>query len=257
MVVGVPEALTIAQVLLIDIGTDIWTAIAYALQTAESKLMERRPRHPRHEKLVNSKVLVYSYGYIGQLQMIACWAMFFYASPGIMGLFLSGKNPNDYTEADETTDKQGMSIYYWTLVLGQIAAAISTTTKSQSVFGCGGAAYGLPNSTLNYMFLGEVALGLLAIYCGPMQKWFDTASLPLSSLLLPVASFAAICLIEEIRKGIARLCCDSEEAEVVPGRGKRRHTHAAGHHDAPQVPVAALRLGPFSCFCLWDSPQRS
>merc|ERR1719326_2135409 len=49
----VPQALIVAQVLLIDIGTDIWTAIAYALQPAESKLMQRAPRHPALEKLVN------------------------------------------------------------------------------------------------------------------------------------------------------------------------------------------------------------
>merc|ERR1719379_2438167 len=35
---GVSSALTAAQVLLIDIGTDIWTAIAYAFQPAESEL---------------------------------------------------------------------------------------------------------------------------------------------------------------------------------------------------------------------------
>merc|ERR1719311_657488 len=62
---GIPQALTVAQVLLIDIGTDIWTAIAYAVQPAEAALMERPPRHPRNEKMVNQKVLVYSYGYIG------------------------------------------------------------------------------------------------------------------------------------------------------------------------------------------------
>merc|ERR1719243_476301 len=56
---GLPQALTVSQVLLIDIGTDIWTAIAYALQPAESKLMERAPRHPNLEKLVNFKVLLY------------------------------------------------------------------------------------------------------------------------------------------------------------------------------------------------------
>merc|ERR1719277_2172621 len=44
---GVPQALTTCQVLLVDIGTDIWTAIAYALQPAEAALMERAPRHPR------------------------------------------------------------------------------------------------------------------------------------------------------------------------------------------------------------------
>merc|ERR1719247_2189430 len=79
---AVPQALTVAQVLLIDIGTDIWTAIAYAVQPVESMLMQRPPRHPRLERMVNSRVLIYSYGYLGQLQMFFCWLMFFYASPG-------------------------------------------------------------------------------------------------------------------------------------------------------------------------------
>jgi len=202
--VGLPPALTVAQVLLIDIGTDIWTAIAYALQSAESKLMERTPRHPRQEKLVNCKVLVYSYGYIGQLQMAACWLMFFYASPKIMELYLSGKTANEYTEEDQIADTQGMTVYYWTLVMGQIAAAVSTTTKLQSVFGCCGPAYGMPNGTLNMMFVVEIALGLAAIYCAPMQSCFDTGWLPLRSILLPAAAFFGICFIEELRKLIGR-----------------------------------------------------
>merc|ERR1719156_424302 len=98
---GVPPALTVAQVLLIDIGTDIWTAIAYALQPAESKLMMRPPRHPSIEKLVNWKVLVYSYLYIGQIQMLFCWIFFFcpLTSPSIMTIF---KHPGDWDiEGDE------------------------------------------------------------------------------------------------------------------------------------------------------------
>jgi len=246
---GLPQALTVAQVLLIDIGTDIWTAIAYALQTAESKLMERRPRHPVKEKLVNGKVLLYSYGYIGQLQMLCCWAAFFYAAPGILSLYRSGKSPNDYSKEDELTDTQGMSVYYWTLVLGQIAAAISTTTKMQSVFGCCGVPYGLPNTMLNYMFIGEVVLGIVAIYFGPMQVWFDTASLPLSSILLPIAAFVFICLVEEIRKLICRMCFDDGQSSGVDA--------VSGGRNKPKVPVAALKLGPWSCFCLWDKPQAS
>lgn len=243
---GLPQALTVAQVLLIDIGTDIWTAIAYALQPAESKLMERRPRHPVQEKLVNGKVLMYSYGYIGQLQMFCCWVAFFYAAPGVLALFQSGKSPNDYSKQDEVTDTQGMSVYYWTLVLGQIAAAISTTTKMQSVFGCCGVPYGLPNSTLNYMFLGELVLGLVAIYFGPMQVWFDTAWLPISAISLPVLAFVFICFVEEIRKLIARACFDdSPPADFDAGSAATK----------PKVPVAALKLGPFSCFCLWDAQR--
>merc|ERR1719379_3192544 len=73
---GVPTALTAAQVLLIDIGTDIWTAIAFAWQPAEAELMNRPPRHPQHDRMVNANVLSYSYGYIGVMQSLACWVAF-------------------------------------------------------------------------------------------------------------------------------------------------------------------------------------
>ena len=48
----------------------------YAYQPAEESLMSEKPRHPLVEQMVNWKVLVYSYGYFGWLQMITCWAAF-------------------------------------------------------------------------------------------------------------------------------------------------------------------------------------
>jgi len=241
---GCPPALMVKQVLLIDIGTDIWTAIAYALQSAESKLMERKPRHPGKEKLVNGKVLLYSYGYIGQLQMLCCWLMFFYASPGIMRMYSSGLSPNDYTEQDEFEDRQGMTVYYWTLVVGQIAAAISTTTKLQSVFGLCGPAYGFPNQTLNIMFLVEIILGILAVYLGPMQACFDTAWLPLGAMAMPISAFFFICFVEEVRKLIGRMIeGNPEPAEKV---------RVESQDPSLRVPFAAVKVGPCSCFCVWE-----
>lgn len=212
---GVPPALTVAQVLLIDIGTDIWTAIAYALQPAESKLMSRAPRHPKSEKLVNWKVLVYSYLYIGQIQMIFCWVFFFcpLTSPQILTIY---HNPSDW---DVTGDRYfsevtlGKTVYYWTLVLGQVAAAISTTTKTQSVFGFFGWPYCFPNCTLNLMFVLEVALSVAAIYQKSMNAWFNTCPLPKMSLALPCATVPGICFIEEVRKLIVRCCCEAPAAE--------------------------------------------
>ncbi len=58
-----------------------------------------------------------------------------------------------------------MTVYYWTLVLGQIAAAISTTTKLQSVFGIGGKAYGFPNGTPRAPdYIGAPLKGIYGIY---------------------------------------------------------------------------------------------
>jgi len=201
---GLPQALTVAQVLLIDIGTDIWTAIAYAVQPPEADLMERPPRHPRYEKMVNSKVLIYSYGYIGQVQMLFCWLMFFWACPGIYEMYLEGKDPNDFDIHDEEVNARGMTVYYWTLVVCQIAAAISTTTKLQSVVGFGGEAYGFPNKPLNVMFVFELGLGLLAIYWAPMGSLFDTAPISMTSILKPTVAFFGICFLDEVRKLVFR-----------------------------------------------------
>lgn len=212
---GVPPALTTAQVLLIDIGTDIWTAIAYSLQSAESKLMERPPRHPKKEKMVNRGVLIYSYGYIGILQMLGCWFMFFVASPHIYELYSKQISPNDYTDEEIVWNAEGMTVYYWTLVLAQIAAAIATTTKLQSVFGFCGPAYGMPNTTLNLMFVGEILLGIASVYVPFMQSAFETAALPWKSVLMPVLVVFYILIIEEVRKLIFRR---REESQMAAAR---------------------------------------
>jgi len=196
-ILGVPMALNAVQVLLIDIGTDIWTAIAYALQPAEDALMRLPPRHPHFEKLVNWKVLVYSYCYIGQLQMVLCWACYLMV-PGILELF----RKEHYNSADKSIHIQGMTVYYWTLMLGQIAAAISTTTKTQRVFGPGG--YGFPNVALTILIVVEIALGLSVIYIPALNQVFSTSALPAKELLIPVVTIPIICIVEEIRKWFVR-----------------------------------------------------
>jgi len=218
MVVGVPEALTIAQVLLIDIGTDIWTAIAYAFQPAESKLMARTPRHPKLVKLADWGVGVYSYCYIGVLQAICCWIMFFQV-PGLVDIWQNqGTGPYDLA-SDRETVVRGKTVYYWTLVLGQIAAAISATTERQSLI-----SYCLPNKMLNLAFVFELALGLVSIFCAFMHKPFDTTYLPMDLVLKPLFALTVIILIEEVRKAIFRSleeqgkcgwCLDTNSGAVV------------------------------------------
>lgn len=180
--------------------------------------MERKPRHPKLEKLVNCRVLVYSYGYIGQIQMVFCWLMFFFAAPGVWDLYQSTKAGeiavDGYNHAQKATDTRGMTTYYWTLVMGQIAAAISTTTKMQSVFGFFGTPYCFPNMTLNVMFLLEIGLGLLAIYNPLVGSWFETGPLDMKNLLLPISALFGICLIEEVRKLFSRLMDTDDVVEA-------------------------------------------
>jgi len=198
---GVPEALASQHILLIDIGTDIWTAVAYAMQPAESSLMERKPRHPRLEQMANKKVFFYSYGYMGVLQTIFCWAMYYLVTPGIHGFIGRHHKLKDmslHTPEDMVIHEQSMTVYYWTLVLGQVAAAISTTTKVQRISGAGG--YGLPNRLLNVTVVMEIVFSLFVMYSPFFQDLFHFATLPWYSLLVPIVTLVAIFGIEEFRK---------------------------------------------------------
>lgn len=191
---GAPSALTAALVLLIDIGTDIWTAIAYAFQPAESALMEDKPRHPQEDRMVNGRVLLYSYGYIGMIQASICW-MTFFSMPKMYELYRLDKHPTEYTGAEVEADYAGMTMYYWTLVLGQVGAAVATTTTRQSLF-----SYGLPNKWLNWCLICEILLAFVVIYWSPFESAFKTRPLSFFQILSASLGFFAIFFVEEVRK---------------------------------------------------------
>merc|ERR1719478_2125102 len=211
---GVPTALTVAQVLLIDIGTDIWTAIAYAWQPAESALMTVPPRDPRKERMVTPGVLVYTYGYIGMLQMVLCFFVFFHAVPGMWTIFQRGdfRHMKEYTAEDQAENYRGMTAYYWTLVLAQVGAAMATTTTKESLF-----SYGLPNLMLNLCLVLEIAFALLIVYWAPAEQTFKTAALDWHQALWGALGFVVIFVIEEVRKFII-------QCRELPQRPVRRTT---------------------------------
>jgi len=204
---GIPLALNVSQVLAIDIGTDIWTAIAYAWQPKESALMSRKPRHPMLEKIVNGGVLVYAYGYMGILQMVCCW-FFYFTAPGIY----QNLGKSHFTAEEAETNKVASTLYYYTLVVGQIAAALATTTYHESLL-----KYCVPNMKLNICIILEVIFAALIIYEPGSQEVFMTTGLTTKQMIAPWAAFLFISICEEVRKAFKRK--SSHAREVAPKDG--------------------------------------
>merc|ERR1719253_1445530 len=192
---GVPTALTVAQVLLIDIGTDIWTAIAFAWQPAEQDLMSVPPRDPVKERIVNTSMLAYSYGYIGVVQSLACWAVFFGAMPKMYSMYVADRHPSEYTPAEVEADYAGMTAYYWTLVLGQVGAALAATTSRSSAL-----SFQKPNWWLTACIVFEILLALLIMFWEPLQFELHTRGLSAGQLACGLVGFALITVLEELRK---------------------------------------------------------
>lgn len=196
---GAPLAMTTVQVILIDIGTDIWTAIAYAAQPAEMSLMLSKPRHPRKDRIINKGMLAYSFAYIGIIQSIFCWISFFLVPE--MWRLTRAVLPGSYvyTFQEKEAIKVGTTMYYWALVAGQVGAAYVTTTTRQSLF-----QYGLPNFWLNVCIVFELLLAFSVIYDPELQFGFGTRSLTVVQVAIGSSSFFAILLLEEIRKYVVR-----------------------------------------------------
>lgn len=204
---GIPLAMNVSQVLAIDIGTDIWTAIAYAWQPKESQLMARKPRHPKLEKIVNMGVIIYSYMYIGILQTMCCWVFYFWA-PGVVDNIMAARVPG--LSAEEQTrllvvdptqpaNQRASTLYYYVLVIAQIGAAVATTTYEESI-----SSYGLPNKKLNICIMLEIVFAALIIYVPALQGIFNTIGLSEKELLIPWITFVFISICEEIRKTLVR-----------------------------------------------------
>merc|ERR1719265_1654960 len=150
--------------------------------------MNKPPRHPREDRMVNGTVLAYSYGYVGIMQSMACWFVFFCGVPKMASLFHSETPPMQYSEADVLANQEGMASYYWTLVLAQVGAAIACTTTRQSVL-----SYGVfRNPCLNLCIILEVSLALIIMYVAPLAGVFKLA--PLSGLQL-VLGFSGFFLV--------------------------------------------------------------
>jgi sodium/potassium-transporting ATPase subunit alpha len=58
IIANIPLPLGTITILCIDLGTDMVPAISLAYENAESDIMKRMPRDPKHDKLVNDRQVI-------------------------------------------------------------------------------------------------------------------------------------------------------------------------------------------------------
>lgn len=74
---GIPLPLTIMQILAVDLGTDMFPALALGSEPPSPDIMQRPPR-AENEHLLNKGVLLRSYGFLGMLEAAAGMSAYLY-----------------------------------------------------------------------------------------------------------------------------------------------------------------------------------
>ncbi|EHB13669.1 Sodium/potassium-transporting ATPase subunit alpha-4 [Heterocephalus glaber] len=77
IILSIPLPLGTITILCIDLGTDMIPAISLAYESPESDIMQRHPRNPKTDNLVNHRLIGIAYGQIGMIQALAGFFTYF------------------------------------------------------------------------------------------------------------------------------------------------------------------------------------
>ena len=189
----IPLALTVMQILAIDLGTDMIPALALGTEGPEPGIMKRPPR-PRNERLLNGPLLMRSMVWLGMIQSTATMTAFFWL------YYRYGWRPGMIMAASGTIYVLATTMNHGAVVTTQIGNAFAQRTNRESVFKVGL----FSNKYLLWGILVELIVFSLLIYVPSLAKVFHHAPLDLIDWLFLFALVPTLFIADEIRKYFVR-----------------------------------------------------
>ncbi len=203
---NIPLALTVMQVLAIDLGTDLLPAMALGVEKPEPDIM-RRPPARRRPALLDRKLLFRATLMIGVAQTALCYIGFFlvYQQAGFANLLHLPRLellPLEARLADPLTQTAilATTVFHVGVVTAQIGNAFACRTERGSVRRAGL----FSNKSLLAAIAAEMVIICALVYVPPLAGVFDHAPIPLAYWPLLLAYAPAVYLLDWMRKAVLR-----------------------------------------------------
>lgn len=188
----IPLPLTIMQILAVDLGTDMLPALALGAEKPTAEVMKRPPRSPE-ERLLNLKLLMRSYLFLGPIEAVAGLFGFFYVlnSGGWQGEML---HPNNSLYMQATT------ACLTAIIITQVANVFACRSFNESIF-----RIGIFSNKLIFIGIAfEIALQTFIVYHPWGNTIFSTSPIPAKVWLILIPFAMMLFIAEEVRKVIAK-----------------------------------------------------
>jgi sodium/potassium-transporting ATPase subunit alpha len=172
----IPLPLSVIQILSIDLGSDMLPGLALGSEKPEKGIMNRPPVG-RHEKILDWEVFKRGYFFLGVIEASAAMTAF------LSFLLLHGWHYGEIELADPLLHRQAMTMTLLGAVSCQLLNAWTLRSWEFSVLSTGI----FSNRLLLAAMAAELAWIWMMLNLEPVQKVFNTASVPLTDLwiLLP------------------------------------------------------------------------
>jgi sodium/potassium-transporting ATPase subunit alpha len=198
---SIPLALTIPQILVVDLGTDMVPALALGAERPHPGIMELPPR-PRNERLLSLPLLLRSYTFLGLIEAGIAMAAFFWF------LFSNGWTWGTPLAWADPLYRQATAVTLAAIVVSQVANVFACRSERVSMFRLG--------FFSNPFIFGGIAVELillaLIIYTPLGQLIFGTGSLPAWVWPPMILGAAGLLLAEEVRKLVVGRCVSATHA---------------------------------------------
>ncbi len=197
---GIPLALTVPQILAIDLGTDVLPALALGNERPDRGAMQHAPR-PRNEPLIDRKLLLRAFGWLGMIEAALCFAGFgaVYWLAGALPVPAGLQRP-DWLPAISASGAAlyllATTVFHVGVVAAQVGNAFACRTETERLT----RRFWFTNGWLLLGVAVEIVFIGLLVYVPALARLFDHAPVPL--WLLPLfAAFPAILYgLEWLRK---------------------------------------------------------
>jgi sodium/potassium-transporting ATPase subunit alpha len=182
---GLPLALTIPQVLAVDLGTDMVPAIALGADPPQPGIMDVAPR-PRTERLLTAPLLLRTYFFLGLNSAILAMGAFF------LYLFTNGWTWGTPLSWSSPLYKEATTVTFAGIVLAQVANVFACRSDRLSVAQLGW----LTNPLILWGIAIELIILAVITYTATGNSIFGTSPLP-AWVFGPLALGALVLLLAE------------------------------------------------------------
>jgi calcium-translocating P-type ATPase len=189
----VPLALTVIQILAVDLGTDMVPALGLGAELPDFRVMQRPPRS-RRDRLLTRGLLVRAYLFLGALEAAASMAAFFFV------LVIAGWQFGQELSEKDVLYRQATTACLTAIVLMQVVNVHLCRSRRTSI----GSRPLFENALITAGIVTEVALILAIDSTALGNAVFGTAAIGYEVWLVALVFAAVMLLLEEARKAFAR-----------------------------------------------------
>jgi magnesium-transporting ATPase (P-type) len=198
-----PLAMGVKQILAVDLGTDIFPALALGAEKPEPDVMLRPPRR-RTQSLIDSSLLSRAFLWLGLIEAVLCYLGFFFVLYGGSIPYVSQLHQALFSQLAGLTSTElnqlAVTVFYAGVVMAQVGNAFACRTERHR-----GRTLGWLSNPQLLLGIGiELLILLVLIYLPPLARLFEHVPIPL--LLWPgLASYALVIYsLDWMRKWLLR-----------------------------------------------------